>query len=212
MRRYIYSGESLSAPISSTNVGDLYGGGMVIYNWAGGSHGYIAALEDINIPNVTSWGCFGTYPTCGDITNATGITVGTGRINTKAIYDYRQLVSPTGYTTTAAILCVNYSGGGYTDWWLPSRDELILMLPFRKQLNMWGSENGNYVDYPGSGAIPAHTHIRNNFYWFSSSQVNYYQFSAYNFSTFGYAGAGKNYTYQPETYSTYFFVRPMREF
>ena len=52
---------------------------------------------------------------------AQGTAVGTGQGNTTAI------VGQLGCTLGAAKVCKAYSGGGYTDWFLPSKDELNAM-------------------------------------------------------------------------------------
>jgi hypothetical protein len=55
-------------------------------------------------------------------TGATGTAVGTGAANTKKII----AVQGRGYNY-AALICANYRGGGFADWFLPSRDELYLL-------------------------------------------------------------------------------------
>ncbi|MCK5758832.1 MAG: InlB B-repeat-containing protein [Clostridiales bacterium] len=59
-----------------------------------------------------------------DYANGTSVLpdeIGAGSANTYAI------TSQTGHTTSAALICVNYAGGGEVDWFLPSRDELTEM-------------------------------------------------------------------------------------
>jgi hypothetical protein len=53
-------------------------------------------------------------------TNAKNITIGTGAVNTTRIIE-KQGVTETDY---AAGLARAYSGGGYDDWFLPSKNEL----------------------------------------------------------------------------------------
>ena len=53
---------------------------------------------------------------------AAGTAIGTGLANTIAIINVQGNIG--GY---AAKLCRDYRGGGYTDWYLPSTDELFLL-------------------------------------------------------------------------------------
>lgn len=60
---------------------------------------------------VAGWGCYGTAI-------RTGTGIGTGAANTAAV------VARCGDAETAAELAAGYSGGGRSDWFLPSKDEL----------------------------------------------------------------------------------------
>lgn len=105
-----------------------------------------------------------------------GTAVGTGEQNTIHV--------ETGCTTpgTAADLCVNLSLGGYSDWFLPSKDELNLMYE-----NLKVDGVGGFADV---------------YYW-SSSEVcaigAWYQSFFYG----GQGSYGKNETFR---------VRPIRAF
>ena len=95
------------------NVGDLYGGGIVVDVWdsAGVQHGLIASTIDMT--SATSWS--------NVTTTAVGISAqsfSNGKGNTAAI------ISQSGQTSSAALSCTSYHGGGYTDWYLPSVWEL----------------------------------------------------------------------------------------
>ena len=96
-------------------VGESYGGGIVFYITDGGAHGLIAAPTDQSSGII--WGPNYT------ITGATGTAIGTGLANTSTIITI-QGGTPTSY---AAGLARAYNGGGYTNWYLPSKDELNLM-------------------------------------------------------------------------------------
>lgn len=53
--------------------------------------------------------------------SAQGTAIGTGPSNTTAI------INQAGHTDSAAQICRNYNGGGKSDWFLPSKDELNQM-------------------------------------------------------------------------------------
>ena len=56
--------------------------------------------------------------TCDGVTGSTGIALGTGNANTNAI------IAVYGPENNAANLCADLVLGGYSDWYLPSKDEL----------------------------------------------------------------------------------------
>ncbi|WP_374504899.1 hypothetical protein [Flavobacterium sp.] len=128
----VYNGTTWTNMVGGTasavpiNLGDSYGGGTVIYLFQSGDSGYVAGqYHGIIIANddagYSPWGCNGIT------TNATGTIVGTSTLNTTNI-----IASNCG--TTAAQLCVDYRGGGYTDWVLPSIDELNIVFTNRAYL------------------------------------------------------------------------------
>jgi len=96
-------------------VGDVYAGGIVFHVDASGCHGLVVNVSSL-FPDSADWGCPQT-----PIAGADGIAIGTGNQNTIDI--------EAGCTTvgTAADFCANLTQDGYSDWFLPSRDELVLM-------------------------------------------------------------------------------------
>ena len=118
------SAASSSVVPVSPQVGDFYQGGVVFHLFVDGetgyvsgeTHGLIAAVEDQS--SGIRW-YNGSYVTTG----AAATVIGTGSANTDAI------ISVQGDTQSdyAAGLARAYTGGGYTDWFLPSKDELNQM-------------------------------------------------------------------------------------
>ena len=102
-------------------IGDHYGGGIIFWVNRIGSHGLIADTVDLGL--ATWWN--GTYTTTG----ATATAIGTGKANTRKI-----ILSQGKPGSYAALLCANYKGGGYTDWVLPSKDELNELYKQKKWL------------------------------------------------------------------------------
>jgi hypothetical protein len=106
------------------SIGQSYQGGKVAYILVKGDpgydvntqHGIIAATSDQTVPEIGIKWDRGTYT----ITGATGTAIGTGLSNTNKI------IASQGEPaiTYAAGLARAYTGGGYTDWYLPSKDEL----------------------------------------------------------------------------------------
>ena len=146
----------------SYTIGELVAqlGGYIFYLDASGCHGLVCATLDQT--SATQWfnGFFAH-------TNSLESGIGLGKGNTRSIIKFL------GNGNYAATACTNYSGTGFSDWYLPSRYELNLMWLYAGQgssniagfayKSYWSStENGggniwsqNFVDgmqeYTGSG-------------------------------------------------------------
>jgi len=138
--------------VFSIAVGDFYQGGVVFHLFedgetgyvSGETHGLIAAVQDQS--SFIRW-YNGSYVT----TRALRTALGTGATNTTTI------ISVQGATETsyAAGLARAYTGGGYTDWFLPSKDELNKMYLNRATINTTAASNSG-------------SDFGNSFYWSST--------------------------------------------
>ncbi len=93
-------------------IGKHSGGGIVFYVDGTGQHGLIA--DTSNLTASAKWGI-------GNISMTTGTAIGTGQANTTAI------VAAQANNSFAANVCDQLAVNGYSDWFLPSKDELNLL-------------------------------------------------------------------------------------
>jgi hypothetical protein len=132
-------GNELDFTTNPLSVGDEHLGGKIAYILqqgdpgfvAGEVHGIIAAPADL--PDLYQW-----YNGTLSVTGATVTTIGSGNANTTTI------VTAQGDGTYAAKACYDLVLGGYTDWYLPSQDELHIMFLNR---NLIGGFDATYDVY-----------------------------------------------------------------
>lgn len=155
-------------------IGDLGpAGGKVFYVTNDGTHGLESAPADIG---QMQWGCNGAT-----ISGATATSFGSGYTNTIAI------LANCGDSNIAATMAKRYVLNGFSDWYLPSRDEMKLLHANRFIV-------GGFV-YPGS-------------YWTSSDVGN----STGQNAWFQHFGTDEMMKWDTFKYNATLYVRPIRQF
>jgi hypothetical protein len=133
-------GTAYGASVSFTTtqnftVGVSYQGGIIAYVFTATDPGYVSGqthgliATSVNQSSGAQWGCSG-------VSIATNTSLGSGQANTISI------VSSCTTTGIAARLCNDLVSGGYSDWYLPSKDELAKI--YLNRTSIGGFNSGSY--------------------------------------------------------------------
>jgi hypothetical protein len=146
-------------------VGDLRAGGVVFWvDPTDNMHGLVCAIEDQAEAIIWCNKLCNRGTLVYTATGATGYDIGTGSANTTKIITKEGAVA----TDYAAGLARAYRGAGYTDWFLPSIDELNQMYLNKTIINNIAIANGG-------------SNFRTTYYW-SSTELADYSALSQNFS------------------------------
>ena len=151
-------------------IGDNFEGGIIFYTNSDGG-GLVIAPTDQNDGH---WGCGGV-----EFPGAYGDSLGSGYQNTLDI------IAGCTEPNTAAYNCANLNLGGYSDWFLPSKEELNLV-------------------YENLVQNSSETYGLDGIYWSSTKSTNYNQAWVQVLSS-----SGNQY---PENKNIHFNVRAIRAF
>jgi hypothetical protein len=151
-------------------IGDLFHGGKVAYIFqptdngyiAGEIHGIVAFITDL--PAAYKW-----YNGSNIITGANLTGKGTGDDNSKIIYEKQ------GAGNYAASMCLSFATGSYSDWFLPSVDELQILYDsmqilggFSTGSSYWSSSE---VSFDGAYGINFSTGLKVKYYKDGSARI-----------------------------------------
>jgi hypothetical protein len=173
---------TISTSTTLNIVGDAYGGGIIAYIYQSGDPGYssintpvlISATSDQTSGGRVNWSNSSNLSTEVNLSGASYEVLGAGSANTDAIIS---LYTNTG--TYAAKTARDYRGGAYTDWYLPSRDELNKLYINRVVIGSFITNNTHPVSV----------------YW-TSNEANSSVANGQNFGTGSYLPDSKAWTFQ----------------
>lgn len=105
-------------------IGEKFGGGVIFHLWkdsSGIEHGLIADTANIGLSEVWS--------------NNSNLIGPSAQSSWNGLANNNAIVAQAGHINSAASLCLNSINGGQNDWYLPSIDELNLLLLNRFNVN-----------------------------------------------------------------------------
>jgi hypothetical protein len=128
------------------NIGDTGpGGGIVFYVTNEGIHGLEAARSDLA---AAPWGCSGT------VTGASATGIGEGELNSSNI-----IAAGCQISSDAIALTNTFTFNGFTDWFLPSKeelDEMLLKIGSASSIGNVGGLGGGYWSSSETDAFQAY--------------------------------------------------------
>lgn len=123
----LFSGNAgvIDGPANFTHyIGEEFGGGVIFYLWkdtAGIEHGLIVDKVDLSVN--------------GDWSNIDALIGPSAQSTWDGLSNSLAIVAQAGHTNSAALLCLNSTNGGQSDWYLPAIDELSHLFHNRFNVN-----------------------------------------------------------------------------
>ena len=192
-----------STPATNHYVGELFGGGIVFYVDNTGQHGLIIGMIDI-ASNMYWSNIFDTR-----------INTGT-RGNWDGQYNTTMIIAQSGHTNSVAKVCadyvnVDYGTGIFSDWYLPSIDELKLLSVNRCIIDKaFDNDNNVLTKQMGTYLMSGSTVTSGYSYYYSSSETYSAFMYVYDNCSTGIRSLAKSDNGGTSSYSI--FARPVRAF
>jgi hypothetical protein len=127
-------------------IGEVFGGGVIFHLWkdnSGAEHGLVVDLNDLS--GASGW------------SNVDNTLIGlSAQSYWNGLGNSNSIVSQIGHTSSAAVLCLNSTSSGQSDWYLPSIQELNMLWNNYFNVSMTFSQ------------IPGTTQMDPSGYWSSS--------------------------------------------
>lgn len=133
-------GNELSFTTGVLTIDSSYGGGRVAYILQAGDPGFDSNVQHgiiVSTSYITGAGAPWSLSGSTVVIGTSGTAIGTGQANTDAI-----ILAYGNTGNYAAKACRDYNAGGFTDWYLPSIDELIKVYQNRSLLSVGFNNNG----------------------------------------------------------------------
>lgn len=137
-------------------IGEVFGGGVIFHLWkdnVGNEHGLIVDTDTLVYLNIN--GSIANY-----WSNITTLIGASAQSSYDGLSNSIAIVGQAGHTYSAAATCLNSNNGGYSDWYLPSIQELGLLM------------NNNYMVALSLSQIP-NSHPLDRISLWSSSETTY---------------------------------------
>ena len=128
--------DTVRITVNKATIGQTYGGGYLVSISSDGRHGLIAASTDLHVGADTvffQYGCEGTY---------------VGALYTDTVYGHgisnqNNILAGCNSTTCASYYCSKLTTGGYSDWIVPTQDEMQIVYNSHTLIN-WTSTEYDY--------------------------------------------------------------------
>ena len=157
---YVQTGATVTYTVGMSALG-----GYVVYLYQSGDTGYISGEQHGLVVATSDQSSYATWNNGSNISVSTSTSIASGYDNS------RKIVAAQGSGTYAASVARNYTGGGYTDWFLPSTLEFSKVVSNLGLFNFYSRNYWTSSQSDSSNAFMCDTNF--NSYSAQPSSVGY---------------------------------------